>query len=188
MFKEKITPLGIIDENTVRISIPGDGNCFFHSILRAFNKTYISSNIYNRKMQAKKLRKKLADCLDEETYLSLSNGLLPQISKEVPQASRRRMLSELRSSSFVGNLYHELISNVLDKNIYFIDLKRRDIYVTGDDIDLLYKNRPNILLLTIPGHYEVVGLKIENEIFTIFDNNHPLIIRIREIITSKSQN
>jgi hypothetical protein len=66
----------------------GDGNCFFHSVLRAFNTNYIKAkSITDRVNMARTFRNALADLLEEidpltgkNYYSGLNNGELEKIS------------------------------------------------------------------------------------------------------------
>jgi len=67
-------------------------------------------------------------------------------------------------------------------------MTKHDVYITGNDSDILYKKRPSIVLLYLPGHYELIGImesKIDSKntgktIKTLFEPNHQLIEAIRK--------
>jgi len=179
----------------IRIRVPLDGSCFFHSILKAYFKPYIVGKIdgeaFNRKEFIKNLRKDLAkklgsrvDPRDKKSkthYQTLSNGELENISKDIPKYSLKNMQKELNSSSPVSNIYNEFISNELDIDLYILDAEKKDVYMTGTDEDLLYKNRKSVVILYMPGHYELVGLmNSDQEVETLFSPNSKLIQKIRE--------
>ena len=110
----------------------------------------------------------------------------------VPQYSLNSMKDELASDRPVDNAYNEFISNILNKDIYILDVMKKDIYVTGKDLDILYKGRESIVLLYIPGHYELVGIRNNNnDIKTLFDSDHPFIqsiqTRMMELISMGSE-
>ena len=91
------------------------------------------------------------------------------------------MQKELDSSRPVDNVYNEFISDQLEKDIYIIDAVKKDIYITGKDNDILYKNRPSVVILYLPGHYELVGLVKKNgDIKTLFNPDHDFIQAIRD--------
>ena len=179
----------------IRIRVPMDGNCFFHSILKAYFKPYIVGKIdgetFNRKEFIKNLRKDLAKKLGSRVeprnknsktyYQTLSKGELENISKDIPAYSLKNMQKELNSSSAVSNIYNEFISNELDIDIYILDAEKKDVYMTGTDEELLYKNRKSVVILYMPGHYELVGLMNSNdEVETLFSSNSELIQKIRQ--------
>ena len=127
----------------VRIRVPTDGNCFFHSILKAYFKPYIvgkiDGEVFDRKEFIKNLRKDLAkklairvDPRDKKSktyYETLSNGELENISKDMPQYSLKNMQKELNSTSPVSNIYNEFISNELDIDLYILDADKKDVYI-----------------------------------------------------------
>ena len=171
------------------ISTIGDGNCFFHSVLRAFNTNYISAKaITDRVNLARTFRNALAELLEEidpltgkNYYSGLNNGELEKISGGVKEYSLSGLQKELRSSASVDNIYQELISNSLNKDIYIIDGVKKDMYHVGSAFPLYYKGRNSIIIYYTPGHFEVVGLKHSNgTVDTLFTPEHPLIQACRE--------
>jgi len=179
--------------NLVRIRTPTDGSCFFHTIAKSYFKPYITGKLngesFNRKEFIRKLRKDLSIKLgtrinpsspDSPIYYEvLSRGKLPEFSKSVPVYSLANMQKELDSDNPVDNVYNEFISDQLNKDIYILDMIKRDVYITGYDDEILYKQRPSIVILYLPGHYELVGLDEDGVIKTLFDTNHDLIRFIR---------
>jgi hypothetical protein len=175
--------------NLAVISTIGDGSCFFHSVLRAFNTDYIKAkSITDRVNMARTFRNALADLLEEvdpltgkNYYAGLNNGELEKISGGVKEYSLAGLQKELRSSASVDNIYQELISNCLNKDIYIIDGVKKDMYHVGSAFPLYYKGRNSILIYYTPGHFEVVGLKHSNgTVDTLFTPEHPLIQACRE--------
>jgi hypothetical protein len=177
----------------IRITTIGDGSCFFHSVLRAFSKTYLELNtVQDRIAYSKILRNLLADSLMEigsngkMLYDNLSKGNLREFSKYSPEYELGNLVSELKSSNPVDNVYHELISNKLNLDIYIINLTKGNIYTTGTDLSLIFKDRNSIFLGYIEpsgnvgvGNFEVIGLKIGERTVTLFKNNHPFTLYIR---------
>jgi hypothetical protein len=50
----------------------------------------------------------------------------------------------------------------------------------GDDYDLLYKRRKSIVILYLPGHYELVGVRYKNGVEkTLFSPDDPFIKVLR---------
>lgn len=183
-----------------RMGIYADGSCFFHAILASHYKPYIEGKNENVAVDRIKmvsefrmeLSSKLSDKIDPRDpssltyYQKISRGQLEDFSKEVPQYSIDNMKKELSSTSSVDNVYNEFISDVLNKDIYILDLLTEDVYVTGGDLDILYKGRPSIVLLYIPGHYELVGLRDrDNNLNTLFGADHPFIQNIIERMKQK---
>ncbi len=171
-------------QNLVVVPTIGDGNCYFHSALRAFNNTYIkANNTLERVNLARTFRNALADRLNEidplsgqDYYSGLNNGNLEEFSKGVKEYSKEYLSKELKSSEPVDNIYQELISNAVNKDIYIIDGETKDMYNVGSSFKLYYKGRNSIIIYYTPGHYEVVGIKRKDgTIDTIFTPEHELI-------------
>jgi hypothetical protein len=185
--------------NVVVLPTLGDGNCFFHSVLRAFNTNYIKAkSITDRVNMARTFRNALADLLEEidpltgkNYYSGLNNGELEKIAGGVKEYGLSALQKELRSSAPVDNIYQELISNSLNKDIYIIDGTKKDMYHVGSAFSLYYKGRNSIIIFYVPGHFEVVGIKhSDGSIDTLFTPEHPLIQSCRERLLSffKSNN
>lgn len=185
--------------NLVRIRIPLDGSCFFHAIARSYFKPYITGKLdskpFNKIKFIRELRKSLAVKLGSKIsptseltyYETLSRGQLPEIARTMPAFSLKSLQEELDSSRSVGNIYNEFISDQLDKDIYILDGSKRDVYMTGNDDEILYKSRPSIVLLFIPqenqkgngGHYELVGEENNGIIKVLFEPTDNLTETIR---------
>jgi hypothetical protein len=163
------------------IKVLGDGSCFFHAVLRGFHRSYIkSTSIQDRQNLAKKLRTAIALVLEEidpqtglREYDKLGGGSYAEFNKAVSGATDKRgdliiennkyslkgLQQELNSNDPVDHAYIEMLSNHFNKDIYLIDANTRDVYPTGTDLKLLYKNRDSIVILYSPGHYDVIGIK-----------------------------
>lgn len=182
--------------NMVRIRIPTDGSCYFHAIAKAYFEPYIIGRLnnqpLNRQTFIKQLRKDLSVKLQSKInpsnprspiyYDTLSRGKLRKFSKSVPSYSLENMVKELDSNDPVDNAYNEFVSNQLDKDIYILDLDKKDVYITGSDDEILYKDRQSIVILYLPGHYELVGLDENGIVKTLFNPDHDFISTIRDRI------
>jgi hypothetical protein len=200
---EKLNWEGVFKNfNLIRIRTEADGSCFFHSLAKAYFKPYIIGKIgdatFNRKEFIKNLRKDLAITLGTKInpenpgsktyYQTLSNGELEKSSEAIPSYSLENMQKALKTfTKPVSNIYNEFISNQLDIDIYILDGKKKDVYMTGTDDNLLYKNRKSVVILYIqgskgnPGHYELVGSMQKNtNIETCFAPDSALVLAIRK--------
>jgi len=190
--------------NLVRIRTETDGSCFFHAVIKAYFKPYIRGKMngqaLDRKKFVRKLRRDLALKLGQRVkpqdsnsttyYETLSEGDLPEISKSIPDYTLKNLQKLLDSSKPVDNIFNEFVSNELDKDIYILDLNKKDVYMTGTDLSILYKDRDSIVIIYMPGHYELVGLETNADqtytnrsnkyIQTLFKYDHPLIQSIRQ--------
>ena len=173
-----------LDYDFVRIGAIGDGSCMFHSILQGFNKTYINSSIQDKIKITRQFRNDLSNILDEEIngkkcYNQLSRGQLQDFSKSVPETSLANMKRSLSSNDWGDIRFLELISNILNIDIYVIWSKTKDLYNLGDT-ELYYKNRDSIIILNTGNiHFDTIGLKTENGNRTLFDKNEPVIKQLR---------
>lgn len=180
-------------QNLYIIPSIGDGNCYFHSILRAFNTSYINAKtIFDRVNLTRTFRNALADRLQEidpltgkDYYSGLNNGRLEEFSQGVKEYSKDALRRELLGSDPVDNIYQELISNAINKDIYIIDSETKDMYNVGSAFSLYYKGRNSIILYYTPGHFEVIGVKrSDGSINTLFTPEHKLVEACRERLLS----
>ena len=181
--------------NLVRIRTIPDGSCLFHAIIKAFFKPYIIGYLdgkpLDRSQFVRDLRKELSELLDKPAvggktyYQLLARGNLEAQANDktnpMREASLEAMKEVLNSYEPVNELFDEFISNVLDKDIYMLDSKTKDIYMHPDrNSGLLYKNRQSIILLDLHGHYELIGVMRSGKIYTHFDANDSLILSIKQ--------
>lgn len=179
----------------IRIRTDADGSCFFHAICKAFFNPYIMGKIndetLNRREFVQNLRADLSKMLSTKVnpsdknsktyYETLSKGELPNIAKNMSEYSLENMQKELDSNAPISNIYNEFISDQLNIDLYILDSIKRDVYMTGTDDTILYKNRYSVVLLYLPGHYELVGLMHSNStVETYFPPDSSFILRIRE--------
>jgi hypothetical protein len=173
-----------LDFDFVRIGAIGDGSCMFHSILQGFNKSYINSSVQDKIKITRQFRNDLSEILVEKIngkvcYKALSRGSLEDFSKVVPETSLENMKRSLSSNEWGDVRFLELISNVLNVDIYVIWSETKDIYNLGDK-DLYYKNRDSIIILNSGNfHFDTIGLKTKNGNRTLFDKNEPVIKQLR---------
>lgn len=173
-------------DQMVRLYTIGDGSCFFHAVVKAYfipyKLGYLNEQPLDRGVFIRNLRRDLARTLreDPEVYKNLSRGQLENMSKTLDQFKLDEMIKVLDSDMPVDNLFNEFVSNVIDKDIYLLDLEKEDVYITGDDTDILHKGRDSIVILTMPGHYELVGVERNGVIQTLFSHKDDFIVYIRE--------
>lgn len=173
-----------LDYTFVRIGSIGDGSCMFHSILQGFNKSYINSSVQDKMKITRQFRNDLSVILDEKIngkvcYKELSRGSLEDFSKVVPETSLENMKKSLSSNEWGDIRFLELISNILDIDIFVIWNQTKKVYNLGDK-DLYYKNRDSIIILNSGNfHFDTIGLKSKNGNRTLFDKNEPVIKQLR---------
>lgn len=211
VFQIEIPRIAFANPHLYAIKVLGDGSCFFHSILRAFNVSYIQSdNISKRKELATLIRHATAASLEEKNpltgkteYESLGGGYYKNFNDAVKDVegdrySMEAMQRELLSSRPVDHAYIEILSNHLELDIYLISAKTGDVYTTGTELELYYRNRRSIVILYSPGHYDVLGIVRTNSgpdvVFdTLFAPSHEFIValqkRLAELLNkSKEEN
>lgn len=180
--KELQTPFNY---NIVRVGTIGEGSCFFHSVLTAFNKKYRKMDEQQKMEFVSKLRKSLADRLDMDTFSKLGNGILLEfmendVIEESPtyrnmtkeelevndEEIKEKALNKYKNllgdcKEWVGETSLEYVSNKLKLDIYIMSDKTRNVKIAAD-CNNLYKNRASIIVLNIDNvHYETVGIADE---------------------------
>lgn len=154
------------------IKVIGDGSCFFHSILRAIYKPYISATSNSSRIKiVREFRQAIATELETKdpatnkiAYDQLGNGSYAEFNRSISNVvgdmySLKALKRELLSSSPVDHVYIQLISDHLNIDIFLISSITNDLYFTGTEIKLLYKKRNAIVILYSPGHYDIIGVK-----------------------------
>jgi len=184
-----ITLKNIDYKDIVVLSVPPDGSCFFHAILRAFNTDYILADKETRVLIVRNFRKALALALDEidlktgmKIYDQLSNGQYLKFAKELcnKQYTMENLQNELLSNEWASDSYLELISEQLYIDIYILDENTGDIYPISNNFSILHKGRNSIILLYRGNHYDTLGCKNSSGDFNyFFVPTHPLIQTIR---------
>lgn len=187
--------------NVVRFDTPMDGSCLFHAIMNSFFEPYHRERIRDKRMLrqelVKLLRLELSECLTLPVdptkssithYQSLNHGNTVAFAEAVPEFKLSYMQKQLNSYNPIGYGYMEFIGNILDKDIYILEGKRKDIYVTDELPLTINGNRKSIILFYISGHYELVGIENNDGTYsTHFSPNHSLIQhlkkRVNEIIS-----
>lgn len=173
-------------EGLVRIRVPGDGSCLFHSILRAFNQKYITSTPEQRSNFVRLVRDKLADALEEidqktnkKYYYTIANGNLASLGENLPDYSLPSIQALLRSTNSVGA---EIISSLS----YFFDIEVLIYNMLTNDINMYnldaINGKKRIIILAYTefrdindGHYDLIGIKYKGNIYTLFDSGCFLI-------------
>lgn len=155
----------------------GDGSCFLHSIMMAFNKTYIKSNSSQRRKMVRNLRSAISDYIQEsDIYDQLSRGELKEISKFVPLMDKENMKKYINSNQWISYHFVELISKVLDLNIFIITHNTNTIYNLGDNEIYYKKNRNSVFINYInQAHFETLGIKTPDGLKTLFSPSSPIM-------------
>lgn len=126
-------------------------------------------------------------------YDTLSKGSLREFSAAYPKYKLENLQKELLSNNSVDIIYHEYISNLLNKDIYILDAIQKDVYILPDP-ELYFKGRDSIVLLWSLDHYDLVGLEDSRgsnnssgrNVKTYFSANSSFIKYIRNRIYAKT--
>jgi hypothetical protein len=104
-------------EVLVRTGTISDGSCFFHALLHAYSKDYVSMSYNGRKKFVSRLRASLARKMDKSRWEGLSNGLIAKISfqENVSDALNEFYRFISRSKSGRTRLVRKLIRKVVIK-------------------------------------------------------------------------
>lgn len=178
-------------DDMVRIATPGDGSCLIHAILKAYFVPYITGTFNNKPLDRKSYVRSLRDDLAERlsqfvrigevttVYDTLSGGKMKEFALSVPAYSLDNLQKLLKSDEYLGLEVLELISDTVKKDIYILDLLQHDVYMLATPKKFLYKDRPSIVILYLPNHFELIGIKTNNnDIKTLFNHKHPFIREI----------
>lgn len=168
---EALTLANIRFEGLHRIGTIGDGSCFFHSLLRAFNIEYIKGKTRKRQKLIAELRASLAVILPSK-YAALAAGELKELGTQLREYSLPAIKKHLKTPSESTNeILIEYVSDMLDKDIYIVNYTTGDVYPTAAGSWHKGRNSVVILYLETASHYELVGTPEGY----LFKPTHPLI-------------
>jgi hypothetical protein len=164
----------------VRLRTLPDPGSLLHAVFNAFFVPY-RSNQFNhnsepigRKDMVNAYRGLLAKRLDEPidpsnalspcVYDCLARGKMKEFSDIIKEYHIEVMRSELNDTDFfLDDKYLELIANEVSKDIYILNALTEDVHVFDHaDVDMYYKGRPAVVVLFLPGHFELVGIRKPN--------------------------
>lgn len=178
----------------VWFQVPSDGSCFFHSLLLAYNQNYRlekqNGHSMTRKDIVKKLRHELSLLLaipinpleptSPRHYDLLARGSLARTSTTFHEYSLENMQRVLDSDQWIDYMYFEFICDALDKDLYILDFKKQDVYLTREE-ESYQKGRDSIVLGFTGSHYVLVGILDENGVTkTVFSPNTRFITTLGE--------
>lgn len=168
----------------VRLRIPIDGLSLLHAIVKSYLPDYIAGTI-NRRDFLLSFRTQLYEKLDKY-YNNLSDGKLKELSEKFPEYTLENLKNNLLNGN-INNIYSEFISNIIDKDIYFLDFNDKDVYIPETELKYLYKGRDSIIILRLNNHYELIG-ELENfDIKTLFMKDDDIIRIIKERVYYKNK-
>lgn len=175
----------------VSLSVPGDGSCLFHCILLAISQDYRLADYASRRTQVSTMRQELANLLITPVdpvnspttyYQKLLDGTAQVFAEQVPElglVEMQKVLADPKQS--VSYIFLELLSLIINKDIYILDRKIGGIYHT--ELEKYYQRarEQSIVLLHYSNHYELVGVKRATELTVLFESNDDFITLLRKL-------
>jgi len=155
------------------ISVPGDGDCFFHSLLYSFSSTYSDVTITEKRDIVRNLRSYLADKLTEESYKKIDENTRTALEDEGGiKYLKDMLLKKTIEISVIG-----FIADIVGLNIFIIHYDK-NIYVTlaGGRYNSDYKS---VIIYHTYNHYESVVKILDDKIQSVFDDNDELVNALR---------
>jgi len=155
------------------ISVPGDGDCFFHSLLYSFSSKYSDATITEKRDIVRKLRSYLADKLTEESYEKIDEITRTALEKEGGiNYLKDMLLKKTIEISVIG-----FISDIVRLNIFIIHYER-SIFVTlaGGRYNSDYKS---VIIYHTHNHYESVVKILDDKIQSVFNNEDDVVTALR---------
>ena len=181
------------------IDTPRDGNCLFHAICNAFYKPYrtemLDGSRISRNEIVSSFRRELAINLGEiypgtqhTRYELLSKGNIKELGDSgMYEYTLQGLQSWLNSSNSMGDEIISFISEIIQKNIYFLDARTKDVYVRKNSYEI--PSGQCIVVFYNGLHYDLCGIFTkQGTTGTLFDYNDPFITHIRNRINSRSSN
>lgn len=165
-------------------TISEDNSCLIHSILRGLFKNYSGLTKRDKISLAQDYRRKIAERLQaidpktgETYYRGMFNGRIVELARTIPDYQLEYMVGELLSHSFLDHHLQEIISDLLDCDIYFISKSSGDVFIDTKEIySLCYKGRNSIIIYHYDKHYETIGtVRSLTTYFTVFAPDDALI-------------
>jgi len=143
----------------------GAGHCLLHAIAQAIYVEYRTQQYRGRPLSRQTmivdLRNEIADrlsAIDPETgityYESIGGGTIAEMGIDRYEFSLEAMAAYFRSDQPLGQEMMVVLSYMVKKSIYLLDLESQDVFVT--DAGFPNPNHPAVVIIYTGGHYEVV--------------------------------
>lgn len=173
--------------NLVRIATIGDGSCFIHAVMKAYDRNYQENNIGSyRSNIAAQLRRDIARMLEYENpnypgyrfWETTARGMFPSILMQ--EIVNEELVGELgidysisglqrlfNSASYLGDEVYAFVSDALNVDIYVLRATKQDLY-PHINTKIQGINRNGIVIVGNTYHYEVLAVD-NGELFqTVF--------------------
>lgn len=192
---DKYTPQTLnwnnINEILYTIIPATDSNSLLYCLATVFDEHFLFGNNdesgLDKKEAIRKFRFYLAQYLQSDTngvinYQTLSGGKLIDFSKQNPALSLSNMVGLLNSDDPIGRDYLELISNIINCDIYVLNFSTKNIDLSKTEEPFLIKNRRSVILLYIDYCYQLVYVVRESCGQFLFSHDDPLILELKNLI------
>ncbi len=188
-------------KEVVRIACIGDGSALFHAIMKSFYPEYADVESYTSRVSlVKHLRRDLARVLsvtaarsNKLVYQSVMNGMLPELATGQYQKrdldkdsigntidySINGLQNLINSNRNIGKELYGLLSELLLLDIYILSGQGGVVTPSFHTYDIGPKVDRAVVILGDGRHYELVGVRNDNGIQTLYTNNDPFIAAIR---------
>ncbi len=189
------------DEEVYRIACIGDGSCFFHSYLKGFYAPYQNNNSYAFRYNiVRDFRDELATLITEVDpdspdgrlfYETASNGnwvefAEQQLLEDEPllddfktplDYSLDGMVQLFMSTRDVGDEVYSFVSEIVGIGCYVVRGTNLNVY---PQISVGIEN-PSVVIIGNGRHYEVVAVKRQEGLQTLFDPDDPFLQQLRAL-------
>jgi hypothetical protein len=172
-----------------RLLTPRDPHCFYHAILCAGYLPYrlgrLNNLIVTPEQLVVRVRQELAlqivtpNDQGNTPYAELDGGLVAQFGEQDPRYSAAELQNQLLTGAQPTAVLQEFVNNALYMDIYFISGPDRDVVPCGT-FERCILGRRSVVVMYGTNHFELVGISgSDGHIDTIFEPNHPFIVKIR---------
>lgn len=181
-----------IEDDLVQVACIDDESSLFHAVFKASSKEYNKLDYEGKQKFIRDVRRSLGYNLTIEQFEKLGGGILTrnlvksynellfddEKSKKVSFEKFKLMI--MNNKEWVGDNLEiiQLLSDFIKRNIYITDVGTRDVYLPEADrkisfksrCNMLYKDRPSIILLTDKGVKFNIIVRGNKSVFPKGDN------------------
>lgn len=174
-----------------RLRTPFDEDCFYHAILNATLIGYRTRRLGSVDVDARDIvrltRSWLAtslgtpDSTGVRPYDRLDNGTVSALSSTIPSCTLAAFQHSLLHGTGVRDVLLPFVCDMINHDIFLVNAHERDLHVVSTMVDVLYRDRPAIVLLYTPQHYSLLAVRTEDrDLQTRFDPKHPYVQQLRK--------
>lgn len=158
-----------------RVSTIGDGDCFFHAVLKALSAPYRSlSTVEERHKMSRNLRLELAQEADKN--YEFYDAKMHYSSTGWPKS---KLVQHLMSTDWVGDEVIAIVSKVSKVSIHVVRLVEKYGYLPV--ISMCTEHNRNIVIVQVKNHYELLVRKTDEGYQAEFDDSDKFITGLKKI-------